>query len=468
MKKFILDSYNGLYKVLLRPYIPRGTVIAALVAGVIVGLMWAYILSPAVYYDADPSSLHQSWQDEWVKLIADRNALSNFDVSENATYLLSRVDNPLSIVDRLIATPGEEANVAKLQAIRPYAEAAEATAVSAPSSNAFANILPYILAPLIAAGLFILIAILYGMFIKPNLVEPMMRRIRGEKTSADVQAMKAQVQAAKQAEATSKSDFTTSTFGTPLMQRMSTYILGHGQYDDSFSIEDDVKRFLGECGAEVSETIGVGEPQRATAIEVWLFDKDDFVRTMTKVFCTEHAYNDPALRAKLELAGDLVVAAPGASAILETATLRVQAKVVDLEYGTGPLPPNSFFQKLTLELAAWRKEGATSPVPGGNASPTLPVTPAIAAPPVVAPPAVPVPSPVAPTPAVPTPAPAVLAPMPAPTGSTPVPAVTRPMPPVPSSPPPPPSRPPVMASPAGAPPGIDDDPFGGSADFNLA
>lgn len=450
MKKFILDSYNGLYKVLLRPYIPRGTVIGALIAGVIVGLFWAYVLSPAVYYDADPSSLHQSWQDEWVKLIADRNAAANFDVSENVTYLLGRVDNPLEIVDRLIATPGEEANVARLQAIRPYAEAAEATAVSAPSSSPLANVLPYIFAPLIAAGVFILVAILYGMFIKPNLVEPLQKRLRGEKTSADVQAMKAQVQAAKQAEATSKSDFKASAYGEPLMQRMSTYIFGHGQYDDSFSIEDDQKHFLGECGAEVSETIGVGEPQRATAIEVWLFDKDDFVRTVTRVFASEHAYNDPALRAKLELAGDLVVAQPGAVAILETATLRVQAKVVDVEYAASPMPAKSHFQKLTLELAAWRREAGDSPVVAA-ASPTVPVVPVTPNPPQPAtlPPVTATPVTVAPA-----------------TAATPMPAITRPMPPVqpvqlPAASP----LPTVPAARPASPPAPDDDPFGGAADF---
>lgn len=466
MKKFILDSYNGLYKVLLRPYIPRGTVIGALVAGVIVGLFWAYVLSPAVYYDADPSSLHQSWQDEWVKLIADRNASANYDVSENVTYLLSRVDNPLEIVDRLIITPGEEANVARLQAIRPYAEAAEATAVGAPSSNALANIMPYIFAPLIAAGVFILIAILYGMFIKPNLVEPMMKRVRGEKTSAEVQAMKAQVQAAKQAEATSKSDFKATAYGEPLMQRMSTYILGHGQYDDSFSIEDEQKHFLGECGAEVSETIGVGEPQRATAVEVWLFDKDDFVRTVTKVFCSEHAYNDPALRAKLELTGDLVVAQPGATAVLETATLRVQARVVDVDYGTGPMPGKSFFQKLTLELAAWKREGADAPA-ASPSSPTVPVLTPVA--PVVPAPANNPPQPSVLPPAVPvTPMPAPAAPM---TTATPVPSVTRPVPAVQPVQQPPPASPPVVPLPSvpparpSSPPTLDDDPFGGAADF---
>ncbi len=147
------------------------------------------------------------------------------------------------------------------------------------------------------------------------------------------------------------------------MQKMSNYTPGFGTYDESYTIEDEQERFLGECGALISETIGTGDPARAAAIEVWLFDKDDFVRTVTKVFASEYAFNDPALRSKLEAKGDLVLAQPGATVTMETNTLRLQARIVDMQYGTGPLPPNSYFEKMTIELAAWRKE--PSGVPAG-------------------------------------------------------------------------------------------------------
>jgi hypothetical protein len=229
------------------------------------------------------------------------------------------------------------------------------------------------------------------------------------------------------------------------MQRMSTYILGHGQYDDSYSIEDEQERFLGECGAGISETIGVGDPAKATAIEVWLFDKDDFVRTITKVFASEHAFNDPALRAKMEPKGDLVLAQPGATVILETASLRLQARIVELEYGAGPLPTNSYFQKLTLELAAWRKEPGTV---SAAAPPPVMVAPAAPAP-VYTPPPAPVAAPPPVTPA-PPPTSSGFQPAPSPFGSGAAPL----RPPAPATPPPPPPR-----------VNNDDDPFGGTGDF---
>jgi hypothetical protein len=365
--------------------------------------------------------------------------------------LLSRVDNPIGIIDRLRNTPGEEANAARLDAIRPYAEQAETAAVQAPQPSFIANLVPFIVAPLLIVIVGVIVAIVYGMFIAPNLVEPLQKRLRGEKVSEEVIAMRHQVQASRQAMESQRTDFTATTQGPPLMQRMSTYILGHGQYDDSFSIEDENERFLGESGAGISETIGVGEPQKATAIEVWLFDKDDFVRTITKVFASEHAFNDPALRAKLEPKGDLVLAQPGATVMLETASLRLQARIVELEYGTGPLPPRSYFQKLTIELAAWRKD-----VPGAPATVTTVTTSAPAAPPPAA--FAPPPAPVTAPPPAPQAAPPSSGFQPAPSrfGSGASPAMRPPAAPPPASP---------LMSPPPAPPSADDDPFGGTGDF---
>jgi hypothetical protein len=118
--------------------------------------------------------------------------------------------------------------------------------------------------------------------------------------------------------------------------------------------------FLGECGVGVSEIIGVGEPDKVTAFEVWLFDKTD-IRTVTKVLMSEYAFNDEALRTKLAPKGEPVMAALGEPFHLETSGLQVQVEITELEYGEGNLPENSVFDKLTVELVASTKasdEGA--------------------------------------------------------------------------------------------------------------
>jgi hypothetical protein len=140
----------------------------------------------------------------------------------------------------------------------------------------------------------------------------------------------------------------------PMAQFMASYKAGDDLFDDSFSIDSPSGEFLGECGVGISETIGVGVPKKVTAFEVWLFDKND-IQTVTKVLMSGHAFNEPAIRARLEAKGEPFEANAGGQTILETATLRLVARVVDMAYGQGALPESSYFDSLVLELAVWQK-----------------------------------------------------------------------------------------------------------------
>ena len=151
-------------------------------------------------------------------------------------------------------------------------------------------------------------------------------------------------------------DFTTSGAEPPIAQFMASYKIGDDLFDDSFSVDSPVGEFLGECGVGISDTIGVGDPKKVTAFEIWLFDKND-IQTVTKVVMSPHAFNDPSIRQRLEAKGDAVLAEPGGETILETQTLQMVARIVNLDFGAdGALPPQSFFDNLILELAVWPKE----------------------------------------------------------------------------------------------------------------
>jgi len=165
----------------------------------------------------------------------------------------------------------------------------------------------------------------------------------------------AAMQAAELSRQTEKTDFQTLGLESPVTQVMTTYVLGDDLYDESFSIDAPDGNFLGEYGVGVSETIGVGDPKKVTALEVWLFDKND-IKTATKVLMSSHAFDDPDIRARLQAKGDLELLKPQEKIVLETATLQLLVTIVDLAYGEGPLPPESFFDRVTLELAVWSKE----------------------------------------------------------------------------------------------------------------
>ena len=139
----------------------------------------------------------------------------------------------------------------------------------------------------------------------------------------------------------------------PIAQFMPTYMFGDDLYDESFTFDAPNGEFLGECGVSISDIIGVGEPKKISAFEVWLFDKND-IQTVTKVMMSEHVFHDPVLRQRLEIKGEPILAEAGKLFELQTASLRMEARIVDLTYGDLPLPPQSYFQRATIELAVYR------------------------------------------------------------------------------------------------------------------
>jgi hypothetical protein len=155
----------------------------------------------------------------------------------------------------------------------------------------------------------------------------------------------------KQSEMT---DYSASGQEQPISQFMTTYVMGDDLFDDSFSIDSPSGEFLGECGIGISETIGVGEPKKVTAFEVWLFDKND-IQTVTKVLMSSHAFNDAPTFQRLQAKGEPFMVDRGKKVTLETAALQLVATVSDMEYGQGALPENSYFERLTLEIAVWPK-----------------------------------------------------------------------------------------------------------------
>ena len=138
-------------------------------------------------------------------------------------------------------------------------------------------------------------------------------------------------------------------------QFMTSYTLGDDLYDDTFSIDASNGEFLGECGSGISDTIGVGDPKKISAFEVWLFDKND-IQTVTKVIMSSAVYNDPTARQRLSIRGEPVLAEPGKVIRLETATLRMDVRVLDMNFGRDQtLPAASFFERMSLELNLYQK-----------------------------------------------------------------------------------------------------------------
>jgi hypothetical protein len=139
----------------------------------------------------------------------------------------------------------------------------------------------------------------------------------------------------------------------PVVQKITTYLQGDDLYDVSYAIEDG-EEFLGEMGVGLTEVVAEGPPRRVAGFEVWMFDKET-LDTPTAVMLSEGAYADEARRGKHVARGDVVAATPGERLVLDTGVLRMEARLAGVVLGEDGLS----VEQATIELAAWRGEGAS-------------------------------------------------------------------------------------------------------------
>ncbi len=369
MIKRLTGQFNVLGKAAVSTLAPSLYRLGFVLLGVIIGLVWAYQGAPIKFRDAEPVHLADGYKDQWIKMTAVEFAQSG-DTAEAQRKIVAAGISPTMIQTLIDDNAADEPELAgQLQALIPIAQDSS-TAAARQNDKIQTGFLGGVLGPLACVVGTAVIGVLLAVFFTFYWAVPVGKWARSKPVPemalgtttpiGPAGAGRAEIVAMKRAAAREKTDFEARGEAPPAGQFVSTYVLGDDLYDDSFSIETAKGEFLGECGSGISETIGVGEPKKVTATEVWLFDKND-IRTVTKVLMSEHAYNDPALRTKLAPKGEAVLARPGAVTALETETLRVQVRIVDMQYGEGPLPPKSFFERLAVEIAAWPKQTSGAP-----------------------------------------------------------------------------------------------------------
>lgn len=308
-----------------------------LVAGIILGLLYGWVINPVDYVDGNIEQLREDLKVDYLRMAIDSYALNQDaalaeerynQLGENASSYLSDIEfNPEG---QLISDIDSFRAVVEMTA---FPETLEDTVPEEGRSGS--NVLKWALLVTV-----VLAAVLVARYF-------LVRR------SSDSITPKAAANLAQ--EITAKIDpteYSSEGEAPPMHQFVTTYVLGDNLFDDSFSIESAAGEFLGECGVGISEAIGVGEPKRVTAFEVWLFDQND-IKTVTKVLMSGHAFYDDVIRSELEKKGEPVLAEPGVEFVLNTNNLQVIGRVMDMGYGEGPLPEESFFERLSIELSVW-------------------------------------------------------------------------------------------------------------------
>lgn len=316
--------------------------VVAFIVGLLIGwFLLGWVLFPVQFTGAAPRHLHEAAQDEYLRMAMQAYAATG-DAQTARARFEALGDDADAVLERVMTSPNTPANAQDFIFV-VGGEPPVVPTTEPPAEEEGGGIFSSLL-PILCFGILLVAAAAIVFLVMRN------RSITGAGVRPSVMSPVQQAQeAARQATWT---DYAAEGEEPPIAQFMASYKVGDDLFDDSFSIDSPVGEFLGECGVGISETIGVGDPKKVTAFEVWLFDKND-IQTVTKVLMSSHAYMDEATRQRLEAKGEPVMVEPGAETVLETETLQMVARVVEMSYGEGALPPESFFDQFIIELAVW-------------------------------------------------------------------------------------------------------------------
>ncbi|MBI2759369.1 MAG: hypothetical protein HYX49_11925 [Chloroflexi bacterium] len=327
---------------------PLVIALLAVIVGIVIGLTWAWAIQPPVVTNTTPEVMRADLQEDYLRMTID-----SFRVNRNPNLAVQRWEQLGNAAAPMYAVIQSKPNGIDPAVITAYGQVIQA--VKGP--NALVPAGPASAAPS-AGGPFsgstvLITAVLVLLLVGGVAAFIFLRRLLVNRSTGEVTPTMQMVEINKEA-AKNKTNFESLGVAPPITQNMTTYVLGDDLYDESFSIDLPGGDFLGEYGVGVSETIGIGDPKKVTALEIWLFDKND-IKTATKVLMSANAFADAGIRARLEAKGELIQVEPQKQIMLETETLQLLATVVDLQYGNGAMPNKSYFERLTLELALWPK-----------------------------------------------------------------------------------------------------------------
>lgn len=373
--KYLSDSYNGIYKILLEPNMPTKSTVALLVVGLLIGLLWGYGLAPIEFAGANPHRLNQSARDQWILMAAGNFDRLFYDEAETAR-LLAQVENPAAAIERLLQsdtlTPSDREALLRIQ---PIAQTVQGTPAPV-DPGFFGNLLTGLIVPLLIVLIGTpIVVLLWRLLIYGNFVAPVVQRVqemrdpalraRNEANRAELKRLKQQRDELERMKSESIAD---DELGEPVVQLLKVYQSGRA-YDESNEIEVG-DEFLGQCGSVIPDLLN-GDP---LAIEVWLFDMQATQeKNFKKMFLTPVAASDSQMVSRLMAdsgigPNDLAVMQPGAKLIIEGETLRVANEITTVEFN-----PNGRLTNFKMKVTAWRKQSV-----GGL--PTYPAVPATAIP----------------------------------------------------------------------------------------
>lgn len=328
--------------------------VGALILGLALGLLYGWVISPVQWIDGESAQLREDLRIDYLRMVIDSYSLNQDENLAVARYETLR-EFAVTTVEKVGADPGS----VEAEALQNFQAVIGSFAVDVPGDESppstgggesdsildtLLGIAPYAFG---VVGFFALVGL--GVYL-------VRRRITGGEPAYDEESRYDQEPTDDyEYDQTDVDSRLVQTLGSnePIATFRSTYSFGDDLYDDSFSIEGPAGDFLGECGVGIGDIIGVGDQKKVSAFEVWLFDKND-IKTVTKVLLSSYAYQDQEILNRLATKGDPVLAENGELFELTTESLRLEARIVDITFGEGALPSGSYFERMAIELRAWK------------------------------------------------------------------------------------------------------------------
>ena len=333
--------------------------LVAVIIGVAIGMVYAWVINPVQWVDGEPQQLRADLQEDYLRMAIDSHSV-NRD-AELALIRFQALGENGSVTLVVVSEDPQELSPDAIQSFHAVIEIDEQSSEGEETDGSALSQISGLIIPICGATVLIGLVLAVVLVLRargrddeagivaPDVMEPGSEPGMQDADASFEQPVEQPLEQAPQPfEAEAAGDDSLATFRT-------IFALGDDDYDDSFSIESPTGDFLGECGVGIGDLIGAGEPNKVSAFEVWLFDKND-IQTVTKVVMSYYAHNDAETRNRLSAKGDPIVAEPGSVISLQTASLEVEARIVDMTYGESALPSQSFFERLTIELRAWSRE----------------------------------------------------------------------------------------------------------------
>jgi hypothetical protein len=313
------------------------------IAGIILGLFWAWMVQPVQWVNADPSFLSADYQSDYLRMAIDSYQQNPDGETALRRYKSLGVNGPatLAIIN---ANPGSQKSDAIGAFIKIVEPGGLAAAPSTPAGGGTASSVSPTTSGIIIAVIVIVVGVV-GYFVL-RLLRPLINK-SGEQTP---------VQQAQQMDRDAqKTNFSEMNEEPPIFQMMNTYVVGDDLYTHSMDINSADGTYLGQCGLEIADAIPVfDKPKRVRGIAVWLFGLK-YKETTWAILMPPDAYENAALRDRLRVKGEPIKVEPGLVVEIETRELKMHVRIADVEYGQGTTTDEDYFKRLTLELAVWPK-----------------------------------------------------------------------------------------------------------------